>query len=233
MFHRQEEFLPQIITLKAQIQFHLILAVREPLEMLSSAYMQQVKREGFFGSIEDYGPRENHIRRAADTIAFCKQNEIKISTVNYSALGRKVSERIFELIDSRFAQDGDIDLDLSKTVNRSLTYSELRFLLAVNRICGRSAGKLISDNLVEKLPEISSESVPVAFPTYLKMRERLRGSVDFVNEALEPEEQLQFDFVSSAPTKSQIEFSEAQLEVILNALSSRLMTEGFQFNAEN
>jgi len=233
MFNRQDEFLPQLVSLAGDFRFQLILAVREPLEVLSSIYMQEVKRKGYFGSLEEYEPSEDHISRCAETIRVCERHRIEIGVLNYSTLRRDISRAIFNLIDPHIVRDEAVDLDAAKTVNRSLSRSELKFLMAVNRICGPSAGKAVSDRLVDELPDIRADPVPIPFGVYEKLRQRVSTAVDFVNQFLEPKDRLRFGFAQSTPDGAALELSEQQVAVILEALNSRLMTESFRFDPKS
>jgi hypothetical protein len=233
MLNRQDEFLSQVIGLKSDFRFQLILAVREPLEVLSSTYIQGVKREGYFGSVEEYEPREDHISRCAETIRACERNHVEIGVLNYSALRRNISREIFNLINPDIIKDEALELDVSRTVNRSLSRSELQFLLAVNRVCGPSTGKAISDRLVDELPDMPGDPVAIPFGVYEKLRKRLATAVEFVNRFLNPKDRMRFEFVQSPAHETSLEFSEQQIAVILGALNSRLMTESFRFDPDS
>jgi hypothetical protein len=232
MLQKQDELLPQVIRLKSDFRFQLILAVRDPVEVLSSTYAQEVKRKGCFSSVEEYEPLENRISRCAEAIRVCERNGIEIAILNYSALRRDISREIFHLIDPDVVRDEDVDLDVSRTVNRSLTRSELKLLIAVNRICGSAAGKAVSDRLVDDLPDIPGEPVPIPFGVYERLRERLSTDVEFINQFLDPKDRIRFEFVQSPADEPPLEFSEQQIAVILKALSSRLMTESFRFDPD-
>jgi hypothetical protein len=232
MLSRTGEFLSQLIALEDAFRFQLILAVREPLEVLSSTYIQEVKRKGYCGSVAEYEPNEDRISRCAETLRICERNRIEIGVLNYSALRRDISREIFRSLKPEVLRDEDLDLDVSRTVNRSLSRSELKFLLAVNRICGPAAGKAISDRLVDQLPDIPADPVPIPFGVYEKLRDRLSPDVDFVNQFLDPKDRIRFEFVQPQADNALIEFSEQQIAVILAALNSRLMTEGFRFDPD-
>lgn len=233
MLKRQAEFLPRLIELRGQFEFQLILAVREPLEMLSSTYIQEVKRKGYYGSLEEYEPREDHMSRSAEVIGICERNRVKIAVLNYSALRRDISRRIFSLVEPAIIRDEALDMDVSRTVNRSLSRSELRFVMAVNRICGASAGKAVSDRLVDELPHLSGDAVPIPLGVYERLRVRLRTAVDLVNQFLDPLERIRFEFVQPPDGRASMELSDRQVAIILEALNSRLMSEAFRFDPDS
>ena len=194
--------------------FEILLFVRHPLEMLDSAYQQAVKREGFTGSIVDYSRREVTTIRASAMVDRFIELGIDFRLFNYSALRRGVVESFLaylgltDLIDDREAWR-------IGTVNRSLTLGELRFVRDVNRIFGAQYGAPISDTLVNHLPDIRADRVPIDARTAAELREREYEPVVNLNRHLPADQQLSLLWEERlVAADAQQELSAEQAQVI-------------------
>ena len=84
------------------IDLHIILAVREIEEMLSSEYQQRIKRHGDSMPLEQFIRARkfisSHHEKAAEIIDLMSQSGISNTIINYSKHKRDISQIIFKLI---------------------------------------------------------------------------------------------------------------------------------------
>lgn len=193
----------------AKINPHVILAVRDIEEMLSSEYLQMVKRHGECRSFSEYLKARNyksgHHRLSDSIIQQFKKRPINLSILNYSKCRHFITRLIFNIIG---ANNIKIPGDLSKkVVNRSLSSFELKALIALNSLYGPTLGCKISDELVEQLPEVTGNSCEYTDYDKKMIYDVNQASLVGINQALEESEHLQ---VSPSPPTSQYKFSEPE-----------------------
>ena len=96
------ELIQEKSTWEAHIDLHIILAVREIEEMLSSEYQQRVKRHGDAMPLEQFLRARHfvssHHAKAAEVIKSMTQSNITNTIINYSEHKRDISKLIFKLI---------------------------------------------------------------------------------------------------------------------------------------
>ena len=96
------ELIQKMSTWEAHIDLHIILAVREIEEMLSSEYQQRVKRHGDAMPLEQFLRARNfissHHAKAAEVIESMTQSNITNMIINYSVHKRDISKLIFKHI---------------------------------------------------------------------------------------------------------------------------------------
>ena len=85
------------------IDLHIILAVREIDEMLSSEYQQRVKRHGEAIPLEQFLRKRNfissHHAKAAEVVQLMSEFCVKNTIINYSKHRQEISRLIFRLIE--------------------------------------------------------------------------------------------------------------------------------------
>jgi hypothetical protein len=177
---------------RKDLNFKVLLCIRNPLEMLSSTYQQLVKRDGYCDVFDRFlislNFTEPHLVHAAQLVQLYESLNIDYVLLNYSHYGFGVTRRLAEII--------GIDSLLNKrilntpNVNRSLDVAELQLLLMVNSIMGREAGILLSDLLVNKLPDKPSNSLPISSDERAKLYENIKPSLDLLNARLPAQEQI-------------------------------------------
>ena len=93
------------------LNLHVLLAVREIEEMLSSEYQQRVKRHGEKRPFEQFLRSRHfissHHKRASEIITLLKQNKIKTTIINYSKHKNNIIELIFETLHAEEAYPRD------------------------------------------------------------------------------------------------------------------------------
>ena len=172
-----------------QINLHVILAVRDLEEMLSSEYQQLVKRHGETRPFEMFlRSREfisSHHRRAAQLLKQLEDHGVKTTVINYSKYKSSIAELIFEVIGAKDAyphsrMDGVV-------INRSLTQKELEILRVINGIYFKkypTIGVRISDALVKAFPDFYSQKLRLSTESRVKLYKYNSNYIDTINACL-------------------------------------------------
>ena len=222
IFYRMDALLQAHDALAADFDVEIILFVREPLEKLGSSYQQSVKRRGFAGTIREFAEHDTDTILAAALLERLEQGRIPFRLFNYSVTGRSTVQCFFEHLDlwDLVAREGAVEIG---TVNRSLTAAELGLILYVNRIFGVQFGSLISDELVNRLPHLRADPVPIDNETRDYVIAANRDAVRALNNYLAPAEQLQLDIeVKPAPRAHAAALSDEQAEIVRKAFPGTL-----------
>lgn len=193
-----------------EVNLHVILAVRDLEEMLSSEYQQLVKRHGETRPFEMFlRSREfisSHHRRAAQLLKELEHHGIKTTVINYSKHKSNIAEVVFELIGAKDAyphsrMEGVV-------INRSLTQKELEILRMINSIYFKkypNIGVRISDALVKAFPMFYSQKLRLSVESRKKLYEFNSNYVDAINAYLPDDELLLNVKTSKDSTHSNIQ----------------------------
>ena len=233
MFDLHEELIENILRYKNKHHFTLILSVRNPVEMLSSHYVQAVKRAGYIKTIEEYEPVEKTIIKSLNLIKLCSENDIDIKLLNYSFHKKEITGKILELLGLESIQFGNMDDQYQLNLNRSLNKSELKLIIEVNRVLGRKFGQLLSDNLVEQLPDVTGDSVHIPIAVYEKFKARVTEAVNYVNKHLPQDEQLTLEYIQSDKEDDDIHLNQSQIGLILALFKRRIFSPQFEFDEKS
>ena len=191
--------IPELIqkksTWEAHIDLHIILAVREIEEMLSSEYQQRVKRHGDAMPLEQFLRARHfvssHHAKAAEVIESMTQSNITNTIINYSEHKRDISKLIFKLI-------GAEDLYPSSQmtgaiINRSMSRKELEILITINALYYSRfpwISTRISDALIKNQPKLEAQQCKIAKQQLQKVYEKNDPYLRTINAFLDSKEQL-------------------------------------------
>lgn len=223
LFNRIDEFTDEVGKYAGEYDFEIILFVRHPLEMLNSSYQQAIKRGGFFGRIGEFADHVDHAIRAAALIGRLKALGISFKLFNYSQIRRKAVERFFAHLNvwDDIRDRGEWEM---ATVNRSLTHAELHFVRDLNRIFGGQYGSLISDALVNQLPDIPADRLPVDENVRRALLARQSSAIHYLNDYLDPAERIALDWdVVAEPENNDDALSVEQAAVIRRVFPGALI----------
>ena len=191
--------IPELIQNKSHwethIDLHIILAVREIEEMLSSEYQQRVKRHGDAMPLEQFLRARHfissHHAKAAEVIELMAQTNIKNTIINYSKHKQDISKLIFTIIDAEDLYPAD---QMTGTViNRSLSRKELEILITINALYFRRfpwISTRISDALIKNQPQLEAQQCKIAKQQLKKVYETNNSYLQTINSFLDPSEQL-------------------------------------------
>ena len=191
--------IPELIQNKShwetRIDLHIILAVREIEEMLSSEYQQRVKRHGDAMPLEQFLRARHfissHHAKAAEVIELMAQANIKNTIINYSKHKQDISKLIFTIIDAEDLYP--TDQMTGAIINRSLSRKELEILITINALYFRRfpwISTRISDALIKNQPQLEAQQCKIAKQQLQKVYETNNSYLQTINSFLEPGEQL-------------------------------------------
>ena len=178
-----------------KFNIHIILAVRELEEMLSSEYQQRVKRHGenrpFEQFLRSHHFVSSHHKRAATVLDLIQKLNIKATVLNYSKNKFQISKLIFDTINSveiypAKAMEGLI-------INRSLSQKELQFLTMINALYHEKhpwISARLSDALAKQLPHVQSQPCRISANSRRKLYELNEPYITTINNHLPDRENL-------------------------------------------
>jgi len=177
------------------IDLHIILAVREIEEMLSSEYQQRVKRHGDAMPLEQFLRARHfvssHHAKAAEIIELMNQSNITYTIINYSKHKQNISKLIFEFIG---AEDLYPTEQMSGAIiNRSLSRKELEILITINALYFSRfpwISTKISDVLINKQPKLQAQQCKMSQEHLQKVYEVNNDHLQVINASLKETEQL-------------------------------------------
>ena len=195
LFWLVPELIQNKSTWETHIDLHIILAVREIEEMLSSEYQQRVKRHGDAMPLEQFLRARHfvssHHAKAAEVIELIAQSSITNTIINYSEHKRDISQLIFKLIGAE---------DLYPTsqmagaiINRSMSRKELEILITINALYYNRfpwISARISDALIKNQPKLEAQQCKIAKQQLQKVYETNDPYLQTINAFLDSKEQL-------------------------------------------
>ena len=195
LFWLVPELIQNKSTWETHIDLHIILAVREIEEMLSSEYQQRVKRHGDAMPLEQFLRARHfvssHHAKAAEVIELIAQSSITNTIINYSEHKRDISQLIFKLIGAE---------DLYPTsqmagaiINRSMSRKELEILITINALYFSRfpwISARISDALIKNQPKLEAQQCKIAKQQLQKVYETNDPYLKTINAFLDSKEQL-------------------------------------------
>ena len=215
------------------LNLHVLLAVREIEEMLSSEYQQRVKRHGEKRPFEQFLRSRHfissHHKRASEIITLLKQNKIKTTIINYSKHKNNIIELIFETLNAEKAYPRDSVHGV--VVNRSLSHKELAIITLINALFHTKfpwISTRLSDALVKELPTVQSQKCRLSEDSKLKLYEVNNDYIKTINDSLGTDEHLlDQSTISSDNTRidrSVIQQIKKEEQLSIDVVSATLLT---------
>jgi hypothetical protein len=191
--------IPELIQNKrnweTHIDLHIILAVREIEEMLSSEYQQRVKRHGDAMPMEQFLRARHfvssHHAKAAEIIELMTQSSITNTIINYSRHKRNISKLIFKFIGAEDLYPAEEMA--GAIINRSLSSKELEILITINALYYSKfpwISAKISDTLINNQPNLEPQQCKIGQQYLQKVYEINNAYLQAINASLNETEQL-------------------------------------------
>lgn len=200
----------------------VLLAVRNPVEMMASHHQQAVKRGGYSGSLkqfmQNYRFKVRALHHAAKILHKFEQKGIEYSVVNYSRIRMGITS--YFLDEMGLAHIVDASVEREKLVNRSLSAQELSLVSSVNTIFGPKVGCKLSDALVDELPSAKPDNLYIEHDDLEELKRVNMEPLLNVNHRLAPDMGLTFDYVPSVQYDIQNALTDEQVEIARNLLFS-------------
>ena len=177
------------------IDLHIILAVREVDEMLSSEYQQRVKRHGDSMPLEQFIRARHfvssHHAKAAEIIELMSQSSIENTIINYSVHKHDITQQVFKSIGAEDLYPAD-NIN-GAIINRSLSKKELEILITINALYYRKFPLIstrISDALIKKQPQLKAQKCKITRQQLEVVYEKNNIYLQAINSRLEQNEKL-------------------------------------------
>ena len=177
------------------IDLHIILAVREVDEMLSSEYQQRVKRHGDSMPLEQFIRARHfvssHHAKAAEIIELMSQSSIENTIINYSVHKHDITQQVFKSIGAEDLYPAD-NIN-GAIINRSLSKKELEILITINALYYSKRPLIItrlSDALIKNQPQLKAQKCKITRQQLEKVYEKNNTYLQAINSRLEPNEKL-------------------------------------------
>lgn len=197
-------------------RFKVLLLLRNPIEYAASSFQQGIKRGG----------RTNDIAAHFDEFSLgglllsLKKLEaaegLELRILNYGNWRDRLSEVLRDWLELPF----DLEPPQTRTINRGLTASELNLQRMLNARLG-SAGNVLADRFCEDLPDVAAETQYPPLDVQQRLAERMGPVLEKINRRLPAGEKLEFAFMEPTPVPEGNHFSDAQLEIIAEAIAKR------------
>ena len=216
-----------------KLNIHVLLAVREIEEMLSSEYQQLVKRHGEKRPFEQFLRSRNfissHHKRASEIINLLKHHKVNTTIINYSKHKHSIAELIFAALQAKDAYPRDMMHGV--VVNRSLSQKELTFLTVINALFYQKfpwISTRLSDALVKELPNVHSQKCILSRDSRLKLYRANNDFIGNINNCLDTSDHL-LDQSTMISDNSQIDQDIIQQirqekQLSIDVISSTLFT---------
>ena len=195
LFWHLPEFIDQKDQWSNAVEVHVILAVRELEEMLSSEYQQRVKRHGESKPFEQFLKQRHfissHHKKAAEVLTQASRQNIQITLLNYSRHKKTISQRVFDAIGCSDLFPSDQMSDL--VINRSLSQKELQMLMMINALYYDQfpwISARLSDALAKSLPNTETQRSRISPQSLEKLYEKNDPYLQIINSHLRTEEPL-------------------------------------------
>ena len=208
------------------IDLHIIMAVREVDEMLSSEYQQLVKRHGNSILLGQFIRTRNfvssHHAKAAEIIDLMSQYKTSNTIINYSKHRKDISRLVFKLIGAEEAYPAD--KMTGAVINRSLSRKELEFLIMINKLYHKefpSISTTISDALIKRQPNLEAGQCRISEKQLEKIYKKNEAALQKINACLDANEQLS---THSIPDKQPKEDTNSSAEQIRRMREEELLS---------
>lgn len=173
-------FLDQIAILPTYADKHFLLFIRNPLDHALSAFQQQLKSNKV-NSIEETLQTYALPKRVPEVLEAIKATGCSLKVVNYSRCKLNIVSvlaRWLGVPESSFTRPTE------KTVNRSLTRTEMELQRAFNKYVGRRARLFVADALSNEVPDLRSEQPFITRDALAAFLKRMAPMVERANTVL-------------------------------------------------
>ena len=195
LFWHLTDFVYQKEQWNEAVDIHVILAVRELEEMLSSEYQQRVKRHGESKPFEQFLKRRHfissHHKKAAEVLTHLSQQNVPVTLINYSAHKKTISKKVFDALgcSDLFPKEKMGDL----VINRSLSQKELQMLMMINALYYDQfpwISARLSDALAKNLPNTETQRSRISPQSIEKLYDKNDSYLQIINSHLSAQEPL-------------------------------------------
>ena len=213
--------LEEILAICPDSPISVLLFVRNPTENAASSYQQAVKRAMIHMEFSQYLRTFDRIAQVIEFIENCRRNDIEIAVFNYS----KEKANLLVVVSTWLGVPIDALLKPRvSNVNRSLSRSELRLQLELNKALQTRGAGFLSTELVDRLPNVKSVQPQADRESLEQFRDRMGKEIKRANEVIGRHvyELEDIEPWVMGDTDDPMVFSANQLKVIVESFARRL-----------
>lgn len=225
----ETDFLYQLNNTFPNTRIEILLFIRNPYEHAQSIYQQRVKRLGYTVSFNEYLCSSNtypFLGMVEILIKKARNNNAILTIKNYSRL----HDSILNCFENWLGiKNGTLVEPPIKTVNRSLTLSELFLQKRFNHHLGKNSSSFISDALCNKSPEIKSEKPLATSSAKKSFFKRIQSDINKLNSIIPESEQYSIDEENIDSDQIELEnhelccFNKKQIDIISHSISKEIL----------
>lgn len=181
--------------LSKKFKITTVIYTRNIIEFCVSRWSQFVKREGVFYDIDTFLKqyRKNHLDTLLQWISISKKFDINLKIRNYSVCKENLVNDFFEYFLHLEISNENLIYPSNKSVNRSLTFSELEIQRLFNFVYGKKTSKYFSDYIVNNFPDIQPFKVPINPEIYEVITKKFKPKVDIINRYLGNDQKIKLE----------------------------------------
>ena len=193
--HKSHLLQAMLKELDQEYNLSLIFCVRDIIDHTVSGYIQRVKRHGEINTFEQFLKNRKYINKGffqlKPTLQALENMKIKFKVYNYTAHKKNITQFLLKQIGAN--DDLISSYDQAKIVNRSLSYAEIIFQIAVNRYalkskCDNFKSGHFCDIVVDTIANDKKACIYPSLDSYTKIIKANEQFISFFNQYLtEPE----------------------------------------------
>ncbi len=207
------------------LDFHILLVLKNPLDHISSSYQQAVKggnwSEGFEEYVKNIQYKSSALVKASEVIAKLDEMHIKYTLYNHSIVKYNIVKELastMEICDFLNEENNK-----SNIINRSMSSSEVQLLVFLRSILGKKEVIKISNALIKTLPQIKSDKLPLGQDCIDRVKDAMNPSVEHINSRLQINNHLNFAYSPTTSSSVSNGLNDEQVNVIKAVLSNSLL----------
>lgn len=218
------EYLEEVAQRQGYDRVKILIFIRNPISLFCSAWQQKIKAQG--GTDIEFADVEENIRHGTRWIFFLESwldrlercPKVELTIRNYSVCADRVLEKFNDWLE---IPAGALDPTTLKRVNRSMSLEELHFMVAINRILGKT--RLLSDPLCEKLTDLRPEAVTPPREVQQRVWEHVESVISRINARIPEGSRYHCDIRGPEPRPAELHFSLEQIRVIAESLGNEIL----------
>lgn len=201
VFHFLDPLFDAVQVLRdSNINLRILLSLRNPLDMIESEYQQLVKRHGYTETIDSFAVSRDyrciHTQKSAQIVRKLEALGIEYNLFNYSALGRRIIPALADAIG--VADYYPTESLTTKTINRSLSPSELQIVLFFNEFMGQEFGARLSNIFIDRFHVEERQKLAYNSNTIENIRNKMKSEVNYLNTRIQLSTPLSLDYNNEA-----------------------------------
>ena len=204
-------------------EVEILMLIRDPLDHIRSAYLQNVQRGGVTEPIDAMAQRFNMPMRANQLALSFDDPHIGLTVKNYSRMRAQLIETTEMWLG---LPAGALRRPGRERVNRSLTAAEMEIQRVFNEQLGPS-GDIFADAVVGALPDLPADYPALSDAARAVLHDRCANAMRRLNRIIPEDQAYRFDILPAPGAAEErdddfVTLTSERIEVIFGAIATRL-----------